>query len=118
MSEDVLKIGKFEFRSRLFTGTGKYPDLDTARKALQASGCEVVTVAVRRVDLKATDADSIMTVLREDNYTLIVSVRPASFQIGKGADLTVVQTQIPAQEKRWSWDRAACRRHSGSRTRR
>jgi thiazole synthase len=71
VSEDVLKIGKFEFRSRLFTGTGKYPDLDTARGALQASGCEVVTVAVRRVDLKATGADSIMTVLREGNYTLL-----------------------------------------------
>ena len=53
MSDDILKIGEFEFRSRLFTGTGKYPDLDTARGALEASGCEVVTVAVRRVDLAA-----------------------------------------------------------------
>ena len=73
MSEDTLKIGKFEFHSRLFTGTGKYPDLDTAKKALQASGCEVVTVAVRRVDLKATGTESIMTVLREGNYTIKVS---------------------------------------------
>jgi thiazole synthase len=71
VSEDVLKIGQFEFRSRLFTGTGKYPNLDTAKKALEASGCEVVTVAVRRVDLKATGADSIMTVLREGKYTLL-----------------------------------------------
>ena len=71
MSEDVLKIGQFEFRSRLFTGTGKYPDLETARNALLASACEVVTVAVRRVDLKATGADSIMKVLREGNYTLL-----------------------------------------------
>lgn len=71
MSEDVLKIGGFEFRSRLFTGTGKYPDLETAKNALAASGCEVVTVAVRRVDLKATGADSIMTVLREGHYTIL-----------------------------------------------
>lgn len=71
MSEDVLKIGDLEFRSRLFTGTGKYPDLDTARRALKASGCEVVTVAVRRVDMKATGTDSIMTVLREGNYTIL-----------------------------------------------
>ncbi|MDH4281898.1 MAG: thiazole synthase, partial [Myxococcales bacterium] len=71
MSDEVLKIGEFEFRSRLFTGTGKYPDLETARKALQASGCEVVTVAVRRVDLRATGADSIMTVLREGHYTIL-----------------------------------------------
>ena len=45
MSEDILNIGAFEFRSRLFTGTGKYPDLPTAKGALEASGCEVVTVA-------------------------------------------------------------------------
>jgi thiazole synthase len=71
VSEDILKIGDLECRSRLFTGTGKYPDLDTARRALKASGCEVVTVAVRRVDLKATGTDSIMTVLREGNYTIL-----------------------------------------------
>jgi thiazole synthase len=71
VSEDVLKIGDLECRSRLFTGTGKYPDVDTARRALKASGCEVVTVAVRRVDMKATGTDSIMTVLREGNYTIL-----------------------------------------------
>lgn len=71
MSDDVLKIGDFEFQSRLFTGTGKYPDLDTAREALRVSGCEVVTVAVRRVDLHATGTDTIMSVLREGNYTIL-----------------------------------------------
>jgi len=71
VSEDVLKIGELEFHSRLFTGTGKYPNLEIARKALEASGCEVVTVAVRRVDLTATGADSIMTVLRQGNYTIL-----------------------------------------------
>ncbi len=71
MSDDGLKIGEFEFHSRLFTGTGKYPNLETARKALEASGCDVVTVAVRRVDLTATGADSIMTVLRQGKYTIL-----------------------------------------------
>jgi thiazole synthase len=71
VSEDALKIGEFEFRSRLFTGTGKYPDLDTARAALLASGCEVVTVAVRRVDLQAKGEDTIMSVLREGKYTIL-----------------------------------------------
>jgi thiazole synthase len=71
MAEDVLKIGEFEFKSRLFTGTGKYPDLDTAREALRVSGCEVVTVAVRRVDLNATGSQTIMTVLREGSYTVL-----------------------------------------------
>jgi len=71
VTEDLLKIGEFEFRSRLFTGTGKYPDLDTAREALRISECEVVTVAVRRVDLGATGSDTIMSVLREGKYTLL-----------------------------------------------
>ncbi|MGB5810913.1 MAG: thiazole synthase [Polyangiales bacterium] len=71
MADEVLQIGGFAFRSRLFTGTGKYPDLDTARLALEASGCEVVTVAVRRVDLGATGSQSIMSVLREGGYTLL-----------------------------------------------
>ncbi|MEM8606737.1 MAG: thiazole synthase [Myxococcota bacterium] len=71
MSEDLLEIGSFSFESRLFTGTGKYPDLDTARGALEASGCEVVTVAVRRVNLAASGEQTIMHVLRAGNYTLL-----------------------------------------------
>ena len=71
MSADVLKVGTFEFQSRLFTGTGKYPNLDVARAALAESGCQVVTVAVRRVDLTATGSGSIMSVLAEGGYTLL-----------------------------------------------
>jgi thiazole synthase len=41
--------------SRLFVGTGKYPDFETTERALAASGAEVVTVAIRRVDLGAAD---------------------------------------------------------------
>jgi len=48
MSADRYRVGSFEFSSRLFVGTGKYADFDTMRAALDASGCEVVTVAVRR----------------------------------------------------------------------
>ncbi|MEM9072728.1 MAG: thiazole synthase [Myxococcota bacterium] len=68
---DELKIGEFSFLSRLWTGTGKYPDLDTARAALKESGCEVVTVAVRRVNLDERGADSILGVLQEGGYTLL-----------------------------------------------
>ena len=71
MADAPLTIGAFEFQSRLFTGTGKYPDLDTAEQALRASGCEVVTVAVRRVDLGARDGRSILSVLRDGGYTIL-----------------------------------------------
>jgi len=51
--DDLLKIGNYTFRSRLFVGTGKYATFDLMAEALEASGCEVVTVAVRRVNLNA-----------------------------------------------------------------
>ena len=52
---DPLVIAGREFRSRLITGTGKYPSFDVMRDAVLASGCELVTIAVRRIDL---DRDS------------------------------------------------------------
>src|SRR5262245_47592807 len=48
---DPLVIAGREFRSRLITGTGKYPSMATMRDAVVASACELVTVAVRRIDL-------------------------------------------------------------------
>ena len=43
-----LRIAKFEIRNRLFVGTGKYASYEIMQQALEASGCQVVTVAVRR----------------------------------------------------------------------
>ena len=48
---DRLVIAGIDLRSRLFLGTGKYADNETMLAALEASGCEVVTVALRRLDL-------------------------------------------------------------------
>jgi thiazole synthase len=71
MEEDVLKIGGHTFRSRLFVGTGKYKDVDETRAALDASGAEVVTVAVRRVDLSKPQDQSLFAYLRERKFTLL-----------------------------------------------
>lgn len=68
--EDTLKIGKYEFKSRLMVGTGKYPDNDTMKAALDASGAEVVTVAVRRVELDRTK-DSMLNHIDPERYTLL-----------------------------------------------
>lgn len=67
---DELKIGDVTLRSRLFVGTGKYKDMDEARAALEASGAEVVTVAVRRVDLAKKDAE-LGRYLVEKKYTIL-----------------------------------------------
>ena len=50
-----LELGGKTFRSRLLVGTGKYADHQTMNAALEASGCEMVTVAFRRVDLPSSD---------------------------------------------------------------
>ncbi|MBK8169885.1 MAG: thiazole synthase [Sandaracinaceae bacterium] len=68
---DAFQIGKYTFQSRLFVGTGKYKDLAETKAALEASGAEVVTVAVRRVDMKATGGESLLGYLREKKYTLL-----------------------------------------------
>jgi thiazole synthase len=57
---DTWKIGAHTFTSRLLVGTGKYPDFPTMQRALTASGAEVVTVAVRRLDLSAKGEASLL----------------------------------------------------------
>ena len=51
--DDALQIGGRSFNSRLITGTGKYPNLEAMQLSLESSGCEMVTVAVRRVQAVA-----------------------------------------------------------------
>ncbi len=48
---DTLKIGQYEFNSRLIVGTGKYPSMQVMQEAHAASGAEMVTVAIRRINL-------------------------------------------------------------------
>jgi thiazole synthase len=55
--EDTLVIAGREFGSRLITGTGKYGGFETMRDAIVASGCEIVTVAVRRIDFDSPGED-------------------------------------------------------------
>jgi len=55
-----LRIADQEFESRLFVGTGKYPDNETMVEAIRASGTAMVTVAVRRVDLDRTQSEGIL----------------------------------------------------------
>lgn len=69
METDGLRIGKYEFASRLFVGTGKYPTLEVMVAALEASGTDCVTVAVRRVDLKAKE--SIVTRIDRRKYKIL-----------------------------------------------
>jgi thiazole synthase len=71
MTEDLLTIGRHTFRSRLFIGTGKYKDVDETRRALEASGAEVVTVALRRVNLSDRGEGSMMSLLTSTKVTIL-----------------------------------------------
>jgi thiazole synthase len=71
MSEDLLRIGSYTFRSRLFVGTGKYKDVGETERALVVSGAEVVTVALRRVELKERGEGSLMQLLMSKRWTIL-----------------------------------------------
>lgn len=71
MSEDTLKIGKYVFHSRMMVGTGKYASLEVMKQALAASGAEVVTVAVRRMDLEDRPGETLLDYIDRDRYTIL-----------------------------------------------
>ena len=69
MDDKKLKIGKYEFTSRLFVGTGKYSTMEAMAEALEASGTEVVTVAVRRV--KINETTSLLDFIDTKKYVIL-----------------------------------------------
>jgi thiazole synthase len=60
MGSDPFVVAGRELRSRLIVGTGKYPSFQVMREAHEASGADMVTVAVRRVDLKARGPENLL----------------------------------------------------------
>ena len=67
--DDLLKVGKYTFKSRLIVGTGKYPDFKTMRDAIKLSGAEIITVAVRRIDFNA--GENMLSYIDQSKYTLL-----------------------------------------------
>jgi thiazole synthase len=70
-AEDPLRIGPLTLRSRLFVGTGKYKDVAETIAALDAAETEVVTVALRRVDLKDQSKDSMMSLMTSKRWKIL-----------------------------------------------
>ena len=72
MSEDKLKIAGKDFSSRLLVGTGKYKNEQVAVKAIEASGAEIVTVAIRRVaiDSKLRE-ECILNYISPEKFTIL-----------------------------------------------
>ena len=75
---DPLEIAGRSFASRLIVGTGKFGSLEVMREALQASGTEMVTVALRRVDLEATGGPDILEFIDPDRYLILPNTSGAA----------------------------------------
>ena len=68
---DTFKLGGKTYNSRLIVGTGKYKDFDETRKAIEASGAEIVTVAVRRVNITDASKENLLDYLDPKKYTIL-----------------------------------------------
>ncbi|MBV8490960.1 MAG: thiazole synthase [Candidatus Eremiobacteraeota bacterium] len=68
---DTLKIGRYEFGSRLIVGTGKYPSLEVMQAAHAASGAEMVTVAIRRIDLGNANGKTMLDYLDRERMAIL-----------------------------------------------
>jgi thiazole synthase len=69
--QDPLVIAGHAFASRLIVGTGKYKDVAETEQAIDASGAEIVTVALRRVDLNDRSSGSLMTLLGRKRWLVL-----------------------------------------------
>ncbi len=71
LAGDFIQLGPYKFRNRLFVGTGKYATFELMQEALEESGCEVVTVAVRRERLLDKQNRNILDFLNTKKYRLL-----------------------------------------------
>jgi len=68
---DTLTIGSYEFKSRLIVGTGKYSDFATMVRAHEASGAELVTVAIARVNLSQPNEETLLDYIDRNRFTIL-----------------------------------------------
>ena len=105
--KEFMKIGDKTFHSRLIVGTGKYKDFNETREAIEISGAEMVTLAVRRIELDK-NKDSILNYLDPKKYTFLpntagcYSVREAvmTCELAREAGLgNIVKVEVIGDEK-------------------
>ena len=71
LSADILEIAGKKFTSRLIAGTGKYQNMSIMVEAIKASGAEIVTVAIRRLDLENPNEKTILDYLDWTKYSVL-----------------------------------------------
>lgn len=68
---DILKIGPREFTSRLFVGTGKFPSSETMLEAILASGSQMITVAMKRINMMNEATDDMLTHINREHVQFL-----------------------------------------------
>lgn len=71
MTQDPFIIAGKTFQSRLLVGSGKYANLDIAKAATEASGAEIITVALRRIDLASAEGTKLQEMIPPTQYTYL-----------------------------------------------
>ena len=69
--EDALTVGTATLRSRLILGTARYPNHEVLLRALKAGGADMVTVAIRRVNLDDPTGENLVSLLQRNRFTLL-----------------------------------------------
>ena len=69
--EDHFELAGKHYRSRLIVGTGKYKDFGETKRAIEVSGAEIVTVAVRRVNITDPNKENLLDFLDPKKYTIL-----------------------------------------------
>ncbi|MDX8402052.1 MAG: thiazole synthase, partial [Mariprofundaceae bacterium] len=71
MKDDILQIGSHRFRSRLIVGSGKYKDFPTTKAATEAAEAEMITVAVRRVNITDPGKENLLDYIDPKQYVIL-----------------------------------------------
>ncbi|MBP1932738.1 thiazole synthase [Ammoniphilus resinae] len=74
----MLKIGPYEFHSRLLLGTGKFPDFEIQKKAVEVSETQILTFAVRRMNIYEPSQPNFLEMIDVSKYTLLPNTAGAS----------------------------------------
>ena len=93
-----LQLGDRSFDSRLILGTGKYTDSETMLAAFEASGTEMITVALRRVDLDQLGKDSLIDQIDQDKYLLLPNTAGCY-----DADSAIRTARLAREVGGWNW---------------
>ncbi|MDB5052133.1 MAG: thiazole synthase [Bacilli bacterium] len=104
----MLKIGPYEFHSRLLLGTGKFPDFQVQQEAVAASGTQILTFAVRRMNIFAPNQPNFLEMLDLCKFTLLPNTAGAKTaeeavriaQLAKASGLcNMIKVEVIGDEK-------------------